>query len=88
MDITAAVARERFGAFTIEKLDLTEPHYGMPLQLWIQACKHGLTVKEIPVGLVYFQWRRGFSGRLSDPARRLAYYNRVIDEELFRRSSP
>ena len=72
----------RMGGLT--KLNLTEPHYGMPLQLWIEASKHGLTVKEIPVGLVYFQWRRGFSGRLSDPGKRLAYYNRVIDEELAR----
>lgn len=66
----------------LRKLRLTEPRYGMPLQFWIQAAKNGLTVKEIPVGLVYFQWRRGFTGRLSNTEERLAYYNRVIDEEL------
>ena len=66
----------------LRKLELTEYDYGMPLQLWIQAAKNGLTVKEIPVGLVYFERRRGFTGRLSNPGERLAYYNRVIEEEL------
>lgn len=68
----------------LEKLGLTEPDYGMPLQLWIQAAKNGLTMKEIPVGLVYFERRRGFTGRLSNPEERLAYYKRVIDEEIVR----
>ena len=73
-----------YRASGLNKLKLTEYDYGMPLQLWVQAARNGLTVKEIPIGLVYLERRRGFTGKLSNPDERLAYYQRVIDEEVAR----
>jgi dolichol-phosphate mannosyltransferase len=51
----------------------------MPLQLWVQAAKLGLRVKEIAVPRVYLDPTRAFGGVLNDPAQRLAYYRGVID---------
>lgn len=74
-----------FKAYKVEalkKLKLTESNYGMPIQLWIQAWKNGLTVKEIPVGLIYFDRTRQFPGDLRKAEARLKYYNEIIDMEL------
>jgi len=73
-----------FKAYRVEglkKLALTEPDYGMPLQLWIQAAAHNLRVKEIPVPLVYFDHSRSFAGKLRNPRQRLRYYVSVIQRE-------
>ena len=66
----------------LKKLRLTEAGYGMPLQLWIQAWKNGLTVKEIPIEKIYLDPGRNFKGRLADAETRLKYYDEVIDGEL------
>ena len=66
----------------LKKLNLTETSYGMPLQLWIQAWKNGLTVKEIPIALIYFDRTREFPGSLRKKEARLNYYRDVIDREL------
>ena len=63
-------------------MHLTECGYGMPLQLWIQAWKTGLRVREIPVKLVYKDLTRRFKGVLEDPDTRLCYYKEVIEEAL------
>lgn len=39
----------------LRKLNLTEKGYAWPFQLWIQAARAGLRVKEIPIALIYFQ---------------------------------
>jgi glycosyltransferase involved in cell wall biosynthesis len=69
---------------SLRKLDLTEPDYGMPLQLWIQAAAHGLRVVEIPVGLVYVDHSRDFAGELRNPTQRLRYYLSIIENESAR----
>jgi glycosyltransferase involved in cell wall biosynthesis len=66
----------------LRRLDLTETGYGMPLQLWIQAAKLGLTVSEIPVCVKYVDPKRSFGGVLDDVSCRLEYYRRVIQDEL------
>jgi len=74
-----------FKAYQVEavkKLELTEPGYGMPVQFWIQAWLKGLTVKEIPVGLVYFDHCRTFPGHLRDAERRYRYYTEILEREL------
>ncbi len=74
-----------FKAYRVEavrKLELTEPGYGMPVQLWIQAWLKGLSVKEIPVGLVYFDRCRGFPDHLEDPEQRYRYYAEILEREL------
>jgi len=64
------------------KLSLTEKGYGLPLQLWIQAYRQKLRVKEIPVNRIYLHTERSFGPELDDPERRLRYYNTIIDKEL------
>ena len=63
------------------ELRLTEPGYGMPLQLWLQAAKHGLSVCEIPVRIIYGDPGRGFGHGLDDADARLQYYMEVIERE-------
>lgn len=65
----------------IKRLNLTEPGYGMPLQLWIQASRAGLRVKEIAVPLIYHPWHRDFKGCFRLKEERLAYYLEVIKRE-------
>ncbi len=66
----------------VSKLKLTEKGYGLPLQLWIQASRTGLKIREIPVPLIYHNPKRKFCGPLEDPKRRLDYYLEIIDREL------
>ena len=62
----------------LAKLNPTEPGWGMPLQLWVQAARLGLRVKEIGVPRVYLDPNRSFGAALDDPDRRLAYYRGVL----------
>ena len=70
----------RMGA--ISRLKLTVRGYGLPLQLWIQAGRANLKIREIPVPLIYHDPKRNFCGPLEDPQRRLNYYLEIIDREL------
>ena len=51
----------------------------MPLQLWVQAARAGLRVKEVGVPRLYLDPNRAFGGVLNDAEERLAYYRKVID---------
>jgi dolichol-phosphate mannosyltransferase len=64
----------------LEKLHLTETGWGMPLQVWVQAARLGLRIREIGVPRLYLDPKRAFGGVLNDADQRLAYYRRVIDE--------
>jgi dolichol-phosphate mannosyltransferase len=69
-----------FKAYRVDRfvdLGLTEPGYGMPLELWAKAWKAGWRVSELPVERIYFDHDRSFGEDLDDPAKRLAYYERV-----------
>jgi glycosyltransferase involved in cell wall biosynthesis len=57
---------------------ITEPGWGMPLELWVQAARLGLRITEIGVPRVYLDPNRTFGPRLDDAAERLAYYRAVI----------
>jgi glycosyltransferase involved in cell wall biosynthesis len=63
----------------LARLRITETGWGMPLQLWVQAARLGLRIKEVGVPRVYLDPKRAFGGALNDAAERLAYYRRVID---------
>jgi len=63
----------------LARLRITETSWGMPLQLWVQAARLGLRVREIGVPRLYLDPNRAFGGVLNDPAERLAYYRAVID---------
>jgi dolichol-phosphate mannosyltransferase len=64
----------------LRRLEITETGWGMPLQLWVQAARRGLRIKEVGVPRVYLDPNRAFGGVLDNPDERLAYYRRVIDE--------
>ena len=62
----------------LERLHITETGWGMPLQLWVQAARAGLRMKEVGVPRLYLDPNRAFGGVMDDAAERLAYYHRVI----------
>jgi len=62
----------------LDKLHITERGWGMPLQLWVQAARQELRVKEIGVPRLYLDPNRAFGGVMNDPAERLAYYREVL----------
>lgn len=66
----------------LAKLRITEPGWGMPLQLWVQAAHLGLRIKEIAVPRVYLDPNRAFGGVLNDRDERLAHYRRVIADAV------
>ena len=66
----------------IKKLNLNEKGYAFPLQVWLQAYKHGLKIKEIPVDLIYKNLNRTFGNNLDDPIERRKYYLSVIEREF------
>lgn len=76
-----------FKTYRVEKLArmrLDERSYGMPLQVWLQAARLGLTVTEIPVPRIYKNPARRFWGGLDDPEARRTYYLAIIDREVSR----
>jgi glycosyltransferase involved in cell wall biosynthesis len=66
----------------LDRLSITETGWGMPLQLWVQAARAGLRIKEVGVPRVYLDPNRAFGGVLDDATERLAYYRRVIADAL------
>lgn len=68
-----------YGVAALAELTITEPGYGMPLELWVQAAHHRLRIVEVPVPLIYLEEKRSFGGSLDDGRQRLEYYHRVLD---------
>ena len=66
----------------IKKLRLNETGYAMPLQLWVQAWCHRLTVVELAVPLIYLDASRSFGETLDDPQTRMKYYRQVLADSL------
>jgi len=66
----------------LARMQLNERSYGLPLQVWLQSARLGLTVTEIPVPRIYKNPGRRFWGGLDDPAARRTYYLSIIDREV------
>jgi len=66
----------------LAKLDITEPGYAMPLELWVQAAHLELRIVELPVPLIYLEEARSFGGSLDDAQTRAAHYREVIDRSV------
>jgi dolichol-phosphate mannosyltransferase len=66
----------------LARLKVTETGWGMPLQVWVQAARLGLRIKEIGVPRLYLDPSRTFGHGLDDAAQRLAYYRRVIADAM------
>lgn len=62
----------------LARLRITETGWGMPLQLWVQAARLGLRVREVGVPRLYLDPNRAFGGVMNDPEARLAHYRDVI----------
>jgi glycosyltransferase involved in cell wall biosynthesis len=71
-----------YRASILDKFDITEPGYAMPLQVWVQAVALGLQVIEFPVPLIYLEEERSFGGALDNASYRLAHYREVLEREL------
>lgn len=74
-----------FKAYRVDKLDrldLSEAGYAMPLQLWVQAAAAKLRIRELPVPRIYLDEKRSFGGALDDGWTRLQYYHLVLDRSF------
>lgn len=66
----------------LEKLNITDDGYAMPLELWVQAAMLGLSVFEVPVPLIYLDLNRSFGGSLDNGQQRLQYYRGCIHRSI------
>ncbi len=64
---------------SLKKLSLTDTGYAMPLELWVQAALHRLSVIEVAVPRIYLDENRSFGEELDDPERRLNYYKQILE---------
>lgn len=82
-DVTGWELTDAFCGFKAYRLcalsgiDLCEPGYAMPLELWAKAYRKGLAVRELPVERIYCDHDRTFGHDLDDPETRFEYYMRV-----------
>ncbi len=73
-----------YRATALRGMRLSEPGYGMPMQVWAQAAALHLRIVEMPVGRIYKNPERRFWGGLDDRRARVAYYRRILEEEMTR----
>ncbi len=73
-----------YRAEALRKMELTEPSYGLPLQVWVQAAHHRMRVVEIGVPRIYKNPKRRFWGGLDDVDVRRRYYEEVLEREVVR----
>jgi dolichol-phosphate mannosyltransferase len=73
-----------YRAPAVARFDITDDGYAMPLQVWVQAVQHGLSIVEVAVPLIYLDESRAFGGALDDGTYRLNHYRRVFDEAVQR----
>lgn len=71
-----------YRASALRHFTITDDGYAMPLQVWVQAAKQGMTVVEVPVPLIYLDESRAFGGALDDAEYRLNHYRSVFQEAL------
>lgn len=72
----------------LRQIKLDEDGYAMPLELWVQACCLKLRIVELPVPLIYLDEARTFGGALDDGAKRIAYYQEVIEKAVKKLPAP
>ena len=66
----------------LEKIELSETGYAVPLEFWVKAAKLGLKIIELPIPLIYLEEERSFGGAMDDVSTRLAVYRRVLERSL------
>jgi glycosyltransferase involved in cell wall biosynthesis len=73
-----------YRASALEKFEIIDEGYAMPLEVWVQAVDHGMTIVEVPVPLIYLDESRAFGGALDDATYRLNHYRAVFQAALKR----
>lgn len=71
-----------YRASILDKFDITDLGYAMPLQLWVQAVAQGMSILEVPVPLIYLDEKRAFGGALDMADYRLNHYRKVFQDAL------
>ena len=71
-----------YRASALAQLDPTDEGYAMPLQVWVQAVEHGLSIVEVPIPLIYLNEARAFGGALDHAEYRLNHYRQVFQGAL------
>jgi dolichol-phosphate mannosyltransferase len=66
----------------LRRLNISEPGYAMPLEVWVQAAAAGLKIIELPVPLIYLDEKRSFGGVLDNAHTRLEYYHLTLDRAI------
>ena len=66
----------------LAKMTISEPGYGMPIEVWVEAAYHQMRIVEVPVPLIYLDEERSFGGSLDDGRKRMEYYHRVLDRAI------
>lgn len=73
-----------YRASALSVFDITDDGYAMPLQVWVQAVEHGLSIVEVPVPLIYLDESRAFGGALDQADYRLNHYRSVFQAAIRR----
>ncbi len=73
-----------YRASAIEKFKISDDGYAMPLQVWVQAAQHRMSIIEIAVPLIYLDESRAFGGALDNAEYRLNHYRDVFRKALAR----
>lgn len=68
----------------LEKFDIVDPGYAMPLEVWVQAFAQKMAIEEMAVPLIYLDENRSFGGSLDDSNYRLKHYRNVYEAALIR----
>lgn len=71
---------------SLRKLMPTVNGYAFPMQFWVQAAAAGLTVRELPVRLIYNDLSRTFGGALDNADQRLKHYRAILHREIRRQA--
>jgi glycosyltransferase involved in cell wall biosynthesis len=71
-----------YRASALSRLPVTEPGYGMPIEIWVQAAYQQMKIVEVSVPLIYLDEARSFGGSLDDGRKRMEYYHRVLDQAI------
>jgi dolichol-phosphate mannosyltransferase len=77
-----------YRASALRRFEISDDGYAMPLQVWVQAVQHKLTIVEVPVPLIYLDESRAFGGALDSAAYRLNHYRSVFRAALERAGIP
>lgn len=85
LDLTDAFCGfKAYRAPALARFDIEDDGYAMPLEVWVQAVQHGLSIVEVPVPLIYLDESRAFGGALDDADFRLRHYRDVFERALRR----